>query len=158
MSPVAEQLLTPLKPGATSAPPLKQRTGSTGLSPSSYLALVIVALVIVQPLWSVLVKACSWAAWLGCSCILWEAAKGFVLPRVKREHSAIAHVGLMLVTFVTLRLFFGWHTPLPQLSGWYWAAVAVPSTDTFIGLDTIGGLASFAFAGGTKRSIFPSCA
>ncbi|KAG8457704.1 hypothetical protein KFE25_001490 [Diacronema lutheri] len=150
MSPVAEQLLTPHKAGAL--PPAKRT------SPLSVLALIIVALVLVQPLWGVLVQLCSWAAWLGCSLVLWEGAKGAVLPRLARpEHMARAQIGLMLVTFVVLRAVFGWHTPVQRVSRFYFSAVLLPALDTFVGLETIGGLARFATAGQSRRAgCFPA--
>jgi hypothetical protein len=129
-----------------------QPTVAKRSSPTSVLVALIVALVVVQPAWGALVMASSWAAWLGCSLVLWEGTKGAVLPRVG-PHASVAQVFLMLATFVVLRAVFGWYTPLAQLSRWYWSAVLLPSVDTFVGLETISGLVQFA--GAPKRGLFP---
>jgi hypothetical protein len=147
---MAEVLVT----GAISPTP-KVAQLEKGASPLSVLALIIAALVLVQPLWGVLVWSCSWAAWLCCSLVLWDGAKTAVLPRVPPAYSNAAQTILLLATFVVLRLVFGWSTPIDQLSRWYFSAILLPALDTFVGLETVGGLLRFASAP-SKRRLFPA--
>lgn len=113
-------------------------------SPSSTLALVIVGLVLLSPFWDWLIQITSWVVWLTCSLALWELAKAKLLPA---KDGALAQIGLMLVTFCSLRVVFGWSTPLTALSPWYYCAVTVPALDTFVGLDHILGVIRFLASG-----------
>mmetsp|Transcript_867 Transcript_867/g.2705 ORF Transcript_867/g.2705 Transcript_867/m.2705 type:complete len:143 (+) Transcript_867:71-499(+) len=135
--------------------PLIGKAHSPGSSrtPTSVLFWVVVGLILARPFLSTIIMACSWAAWLACSLALWECAKEKALPK---ENAAYAKVGLMLVTFCSLRLVFGWSTPLAELSPWYYSAILVPAVDTFIGLDVISGVARFCT--GDKRHVFPKVA